>query len=150
MLNFTSLIQELFLKAGWEASPESCLADVGAESTEHVAEKICAEFGGLRVGTTGPGRDLAASDVCFYAAPKSEEFSIAEPWRKTAGNLVAIASAHHDHMVLLVSASGTYYVFTDPDAQLYLIGRSLAEAMERLLRGLDYGSPIVRDIYSVP
>jgi hypothetical protein len=144
MLKCSPLVQELFLKAGWKFSNESVLAGDDATPTELVAKKICAEFGGLRVGVTGRGRDLAASDVFFFSEPNTEESSLAEPWEKTVGNLDAIASAHHDHMVFLVSVTGRYYVFTDPDAQLYLVGRSFGEAMERLLLGISYGPAIPR------
>ena len=144
MLKCSPLIQELFLKAGWKYSHESVLSGIDAAPTELLAKKICAEFGGLHVGTTGPGRDLGASDVFFYPVPNAEDSYLAEPWEKIVGSLEAIASAHHDHMVFLVSAAGTYYVFTDPDGKLYLVGHSFAEAMERLLLGLSYGPAIAR------
>jgi hypothetical protein len=58
------------------------------------------------------------------------------------GELAGVASAHHDHIIVLVGSTGEFYAFTDPDDRLYSIGQTFGEAMERLLLGFEYGSPI--------
>jgi SUKH-3 immunity protein len=144
MLSIPSSVEPLFLRAGWRA-PAQPRAMRGAASAEGHAAAVIASFGGLRVGAVGAGRDLAASDVHFYAEPQCEETSLVEPWSARLGNLAAVASAHHDHMIIFVDAKGRFYAFTDPDDQLYLVGHEFGAAMERLLLGLGYGVPIPSD-----
>ncbi|MBL8507562.1 SUKH-3 domain-containing protein [Chitinimonas sp. JJ19] len=143
MLQIPTSIVPLFLRAGWQP-PAQPRETPSAESAEAYAATVIAEFGGLQVGATGAGRDLAASDVSFYCEPQQDVASLVEQWSSQVGNLAAVASAHHDHMVVFVDANGRFYAFTDPDDRLYLIGRSLGEAMERLLLGFGYGAPIPR------
>jgi hypothetical protein len=59
--------------------------------------------------------------------------------------LAAVATAHHDHIIVFVNSTGAVFAFTDPDEQLYSIGESFGEAMERLLLGFSYGGSIARD-----
>jgi hypothetical protein len=56
-----------------------------------------------------------------------------------------MAHAHRNHLILLVSVTGVYYIFTAPDGKLYFGGKTLCELMERVLPGIDYGKPIERD-----
>jgi hypothetical protein len=144
MLSIPSSIEPLFLRAGWQV-PAQPRATQGVRSAEGHAAAVMAEFGGLRVGAVGAGRDLAASDVHFYAEPHQEETSLVERWLSQLGSLAAVASAHHDHMIVLVDADGRFYAFTDPNDRLYLVGHAFGEAMERLLLGFEYGAPIPPD-----
>lgn len=109
------------------------------------AEQIIQRFGGQRIGIAGAGRDLAASDVCFYCSLCPDEDAEAAPWRGRVGVLAAFASAQNDHIVCLVGASGHCYAFTVPDGKLYEIGSTVGEAMERLLLGFSYGPSVPRD-----
>jgi hypothetical protein len=141
MPTIPSSVEPLFARAGWQplAAPRVAL---GAVSAEGHAAAVVAEFGGMQVGAVGAGRDLAASDVRFYSELRQEDASLVERWFVQLGSLVAVASAHHDHMVVFVDATGRFYAFTDPDGRLYLVGRSFSEAMERMLLGFEYGAPI--------
>ncbi len=143
MSQISSSIEPLFLRAGWQplAQPDG---GPGVSAEGH-ASVLIAEFGGLQVGAVGAGRDLAAIDVRFYSEPQQEDASLVAPWSAKLGCLAPVASAHHDHMVVFVDANGRFYAFTDPDGQLYLVGRSFGEAMERLLLGFGYGAPIPQD-----
>ena len=109
------------------------------------AEQIVTRFGGQKVGTTGEGRDLAASDVRFYSALFTEDDEEALPWRGKVGPLAAFAASHNEHMICLVGTAGAFYVFTVPDGKLYEVGATFGEAMERLLLGLSYGPALQPD-----
>jgi hypothetical protein len=129
-------IEPLFLRAGWQHPAGSTAqppVEPGVESAESRAAALISEFGGLRIGAVGAGRDLAASDVHFYSEHQQEDASLVEPWLVQLGTLGPVASAHNDHMIIFVDANGRFYAFTDPDGRLYLIGQALGEAMERLL-----------------
>jgi SUKH-3 immunity protein len=116
-----------------------------APSAQDRAEGVIRQFRGLRVGAVGPGRELAASDVHFYSSARPEVASVVRAWSHQLGELAAVATAHHDHIILFVNSTGGFYAFTDPDERLYSIGQSFGEAMERLLLGLRYGASIPQD-----
>lgn len=144
MLTLPSSIKPLFIGAGWQPIAQSP-NELRAISAVDIAAAVIQEFGGLKVGETGAGREHAASDVCFYPSLQPEDTSLGEPWIASLGELSAVASAHHDHMVIFVDKKGYFYAFTDPDARLYCIGQSFGEAMERLLLGLTYGAHLPED-----
>ena len=48
-------------------------------------------------------------------------------------------------MIIFVGADGAFHTITDADDQLYRIGASFAEAMNRLLLGHSYGESIRKD-----
>ena len=146
MADIPASVRQLFIKAGWRFSPQGHSPTLDANtSSQDVAARVLAEFSGLRVGAVGPGKDLAASDICFYSQPRPEVSVITHPWLSKVGNLSAVGTAHNDHIIVLVGASGEWYAFTDPDEQLYLLGRDMGEAMERILLGINYGTPIAPD-----
>jgi hypothetical protein len=141
-----SSVQALFRAAGWKPSDHSSSATVAiSNSATNCASAIVARFGGLTVGATGPGREQAASDVQFYSRLRPEVTTVVQPWSSRLGELVAVATAHHDHIIVFVNSAGNLFAFTDLDEQLYSIGQSFGEAMERLLLGISYGAPIARD-----
>jgi hypothetical protein len=147
-MQLPSSVHTLFLAAGWKPYYHSSPARVATStstSASNYASAIVAEFGSLRVGTTGLGREQAASDVSFYSSLRPESAACVQPWSARLGELIAVATAHHDHIIVFVNSTGSIFAFTDPDEQLYSLGESLGKAMERLLFGLSYGVPIARD-----
>jgi hypothetical protein len=134
----------MFLAAGWQPSPPAARANPPASAHQR-AKAIIAEFGSLRVGAVGPGQDLPAGDIHFYSHARPESSAVGRAWSSRVGELAGFASAHHDHIIVLVGSTGEVYAFTDPDERLYFIGQTFGEAMERLLLGVGYGSPIPRD-----
>ena len=112
---------------------------------EDLAKAVIAEFSGLQVGSVGAGREQARSNVHFYSKPRPEVSAVVEPWHAKLGHLSAVATAHNDHIVIFVGCRGKYYAFTDSDEQLYSIGQTFGEAMERLLLGLSFGAAVSRD-----
>ncbi len=105
---------------------------------------LLSEFSGLSVGSVGPGNDLARSDIVFYALLKPKANEVVRAWKKQTGEVEAVATAHHDHMIIYIGAH-SFYAFTDPDEQLYDLGEDFSKAMEKLLFGLSYGVAMKRD-----
>ena len=104
-----------------------------------VAARIIGEYGGLLVGETGPGTEQAASDIHFYT-----RLGVATAWTSRIGEVAAFATAHHDHMVLLIGKGGRLYVFTEVDGRLYDAGNDFGDLMYRLLFGYSMGQEIPR------
>jgi hypothetical protein len=145
MLEIPALIEPLFRAAGWQG-PKEGLPDAQYDTAHAIACRIIDEFRGLTVGACGPGTEMAASDVRFYERIRPEVSDLLQAWAQQIGEVVAFAGAHHDHMILLVGANGSYYVFTDPDEQLYAGPHDFGELMRRLLWGYPYGPTIPKDI----
>jgi hypothetical protein len=140
-----SSIEPMFAAAGWRPSARSYSRVDPLASAHQRAAEVIAEFGGLRVAAVRAGRDLPASDIHFYQCARPEVAAVAQAWSSRLGELAGVASAHHDHITVFVGSDGVFYAFTDPDEKLYSIGSTFGEAMERLLLGVEYGSPIARD-----
>jgi len=111
------------------------------EGAQAAAEAVIARLGGLRVGSTAPGVEQAQSNIEFHEALRQDREVVVQPWRMLLGDLVSVADAHHGHIMLFVDAEGRYYAFTDPDSKLYSLGE-FQQAMEKLLLGLEFGSPL--------
>ena len=136
-------LQKLFTKSGWYEGRSILLEDLQERDclSHENAINILKEFGGLSVGETAPGRECAASNIDFYLRPWYEAYRICERWEASAGKLTAIASAHHQHILLMVNTKNDLYIYTEPDEKMYF-GGSFQKATSKLLLGLDYGSPI--------
>lgn len=141
MVELTENVRAYFERAGWV--PREINLETSLSPGER-ASVLLNDFAGLNVGSTGPGIDVAKSDVIFFQTSKSEASDILQPWEKQTGKVEAIATAHHEHMIIFVGASN-FYVFTDPDDNLYDLGSDFSHAMEKLLLGLNYGTVMRRD-----
>ncbi len=137
-------IKKLFTDAGWHEGRKIKVKTKILNSFNSAyknAIDVLSEYGGLSVGEVGSGRELSASDICF----KTETFDFGSEfhnyWVNLNVSLFAVASAHHDHMLLLVDESNNFYIFTDPVEKLYLVG-SFEETIKRVLLGINYGSSI--------
>ncbi|MFK3865784.1 SUKH-3 domain-containing protein [Pseudoalteromonas rhizosphaerae] len=142
-MNTEEYLDKLFFDAGWYEGRYIELDELRDSDTEsHLAAvKILKEYGGLSVGETGPGRECAASDIEFYKRLRYEADGLCKEWGAKIGKLVAIANAHHQHIIVLVDSQSNLYIYTDPNEQLYY-GGSFYEATAKLLLGLDYGCAI--------
>ena len=145
MITIPSTLQPVFIAAGWRAADPSSRPVEDAKSATDRCRVIIGEFGGLRVGQSGPGIEVAASDVHFYSGPRPEVGEVTLPWRRQVGSTAAFATAHNDHMVLLVNDAGEFFVFTDPDEKLYNVGKSFGDLLQRLIWGYALGVPRRRD-----
>ena len=110
MVDLPLSVQDLFVSAGWKASGATTSSPCIAVE---FARQLIAEFAGLRVGRAGSGRDLATSDIHFYSHLRPEVSVVGEPWLSGLGPLSGIATAHHDHIIVLVGSGGQCYAFTD-------------------------------------
>lgn len=143
-MNSEEYINKLFLDAGWHKGRKVKIKKplFGFKNVAHQnANVILTEFGGLEVGEVGAGREISASDISFrYEAFdfRSEFYDYSSNLNKT---LYAFASAHRDHILLLVDDDNIFYIFTDPDEKLYKIG-SFNETVKRVLLGISYGEPL--------
>ena len=141
MSSLPDSIQSLFIVAGWTPKqPQLSSQDVSSFSADYVLS----EFGGLEVGSCGPGLECTTSNIRFLSNVNEGKNSVTTPWERKLGLLVAVADAHNDHIIVYTDRKGIYYFFTEPDEQLYLGGNSFGEAMERLLLGKAYGPRIDR------
>jgi hypothetical protein len=143
-MNTEQYINKLFLNAGWHEGREfkvkkQILKSFNAAYKNAVA--VLAEFGDLNVGEVGAGRELSASDISFRADTFDFGSEFHNYWVSLETSLFAFATAHHDHMLLLVDDNNDFYIFTDPDEQLYKVG-SFEETLKRVLLGINYGAAL--------
>jgi len=97
------------------------------------AIEIISEFGGLKIEETGKGINSASGDISFFLIPISDNLINKIP---NSGGLICFASAHNQHMGLYVDGNRKYYVYTDPDSQLY---EFLIDSLEELIGDVIYG-----------
>jgi len=146
MLEIPSLLEPLFRAAGWQG-PKKSFFENPPVSAQAIASHILDEFGGLLVGSSEPGTEMIASNVRFYKHIRLDQSVIVQPWERQIGKVAAFASAHDEYMVLFAGANGSFYVFTDPDEQLYVGPQDFGELMRRLLWGYPYGPTIPKDAH---
>jgi hypothetical protein len=140
-MNSEQYIEKLFTDAGWHKGRKVNVKKRVLNSFKSAyinAVAVISEFGGLNVGEVGAGRELSASDICFRSEAFDFGSEIHNYWENLNTSLFAFASAHHDHILLLVEDNNDFYIFTDPDEQLYKVG-SFDETIKRVLLGLNYG-----------
>lgn len=140
MFALSEKIRPIFEQAGWVPHDRQCSPNM---SPRQVALAILSDFGGLNVGSTGAGIEMAKGDISFFSGLKPEANDVLRRWQNQTGDVEAVANAHHDHMLVFVGAHG-FYAFTDPDDQLYHLGSDFSAAMEKLLLGVSLGKPLAR------
>ena len=98
----------MFTNAGWHEGRQIKVKTKLFKSLNSAyknAIDVLSEFGGLSFGEVGAGRELSASDICF----KTETFDFSSEfhnyWANLNVSLFAVASAHRDHILLLVDES---------------------------------------------
>ncbi len=143
-MNSEQYIDSLLKKAGWFPGRE---VDIEQNSTAELspaksnAVDILKEYAGLSIGEVGAGRDTSASDISFRKNTFSFSSEFHNRWPSLNKELYAIATAHHDHMMLLVDENKNTYIFTDPDEELYF-GGTFQKMIKKVLLGISYGTPI--------
>jgi len=145
MLSLPKLVEPLFVRAGWQPRRDGHLDTPSNGFPQMLAGWIIGEFGGLSVGESGPGTAQAASDVHFYTHLRHEISDVVAPWSARVGEAAAFATAHHDHVILLVGNGGRFYAFTDVDERLYDAGDEFGSLMYRLLFGYSMGTEVGRN-----
>lgn len=138
-------IDGLLVVAGWSPDRSVEVAGLREDSADLHAFKTLQEFSGLSIGEVGEGQECAASDVQFFSEPRYVVEEYARPWLGSVGRLVAVGDAHNSHMLLYVGQAGEYYVFTEPNEELYWAGGNIREALKKLLLGLSLDPRLPRD-----
>jgi len=93
------------------------------------------EFGGLKVGRCGPGEVRVTSDIAFLWRPSAAYREAVAEFERPGDELFPLAAAHEGHMEVFLDARGRLVVDSCPDGGLYVVGRTFAEGVERLLLG---------------
>lgn len=142
MIKVPEEVEAHFRSAGWQPGRlNSGYPGNKALSNLH-AHAVLREFGGLNVGTCGPGQEMAASNIHFLPSPAPAKSAAVTKWQGQLGTLTPVADAHHEHMIIYVSEAGEYYFFTDPDEKLYFGGHNFGTAVCKLLLGQSFGAEI--------
>jgi hypothetical protein len=132
--------QHLFKSAGWfpGRTVEVRFDRVEVLRSFPIAAGLLREYGGLRVGKCGPGRDCATSDIEFTTAPSLKDRDAVSALETAGDDLFPIGSAHHRHMELFVDSAGRLVAYGVPDGKIYTVGESIIDGIERLLLGYRY------------
>lgn len=129
-------VARLLLDAGWQpgrqVSTELWEADVVRPFPAALA--VLREFGGLQIGTKGPGLDFARSDVDLtYCKPTRPEWVGYPDLERSVGQrLCTLGVVHGGNAELLIDESGRIYHLAE---DLNLVASSFSEALEALLLG---------------
>jgi hypothetical protein len=99
------------------------------------AEAVLLEYGGLRVGSVGPGREVARSDVWLDPSVAAGERERFEDWlpELRGRTVVPVGEAHHSHGFVGVTPDGEVYLVMDG---VYGRWPSFQAALQALLLGL--------------
>ncbi|NHQ86136.1 hypothetical protein HA050_08395 [Iodobacter sp. HSC-16F04] len=142
MINVPEEVEAKFRAAGWKPGRLNPGYFSNQATSNSHANAVLQKFGGLNVGTCGPGHEMATSNIHFLASPTPAKSIAVSKWQDQLGPLTPVADAHNDHMVVYVSEAGEYYFFTDPDEKLYFAGLNFGEATCRLLLGRSFGPEV--------
>jgi hypothetical protein len=127
-----STVRPLFVAAGWH--PGRAVRTSSTIPSDHPAAAILTQFGGLKVGTTGPGEECAKGDVAFQELPPEEVTR--DLWaRLLRAELIGIAEVHNAHGELYVDRTGRCYCASAIHDVFSFEGESFNEAIERVLLG---------------
>lgn len=132
MIDLPDDVRPLFLAAGWH--PDRHVPVEPHVPTDHPAFGVLQTFGGLRVGSSGQGRECAASDVDFHVVYIDDVDEEVATWGRLLGSrLIEIAAVQNNHATLYIDTAGR--CFSSWDDGFGLDGWTFEEAMHRLLLG---------------
>lgn len=125
-------LMKLFVQAGWTPDRRADLTT--PPPAGHPAAELLAAFAGLRIGTTGPGTECAASDLHF--TQKVDELPEALVLARLLGEpLIPIAETHNAHGILYIGQSGRCFGASLIDETVWLEGESFEGAIRSLTAG---------------
>lgn len=137
-LEFSPEVVALLRSAGWHEGRRIDLTLWDQEEVRPfgVARDILSEFGGLHIGDTGPGVDMARSDVDLrHDAILSFWDHFRERERQVGCRVYPLGSVHHAHGEILISESGRVYLDSCVHELFECVGQTFSEGLERLLLG---------------
>jgi len=132
---FPSAVIELLRAAGWQPGREVELPSElpGDYEIFPRAADVLREFGGLHIGTAGPGQECATSDLAV--TPKAADGLSEYTGRTTSdgAKLYPIGEFSNGHATLLIDHRGQVYMYFDV---LEPFADSFDQALCQLLLGL--------------
>lgn len=130
---------DLVKQAGWEpgrwVDPASAIESLQSEGLEVPAGvvELIAEFDRLEVGYERNGRPDSVELFAIEAAKFCDPTRVAGYSKKVGAQLVPLGSARQGYMTLFVTDDQRW--FGAFDSELWLLGNSLSEVVERLRAG---------------
>ena len=129
-------VERLLRQAGWYEGRRVDLSPWESQETPFpAAREVLAEFGGLVIGETGPGIDLAKSDVdlrFMRPSPSSDPNPYESFEREIGERLYWLGMVHRENAELVIGESGRVYDVFD---ELLFIAPTFSAALESLLLG---------------
>ncbi|MGI8979353.1 MAG: SUKH-3 domain-containing protein [Pirellulaceae bacterium] len=127
----------LFLAAGWYSNRRVvvCFDRLASLRSYSMAAELLETLGGLHIGTCGPGRHCATSDIEFTLSPSIDHRYAVGEMETPGDDLFPLGEAHKRHMELFLDARGRLMVYGVQDGSLSVRGDSFAEGIERMLLG---------------
>lgn len=144
MIAIPSSVIRHFMVAGWHPGRTSDVPYCYPE--DHPATQILREFGGLRVGQQGAGVECAQTHIDFKQLRKPDD-EVLKLEQALQTELLGIGG--DSYIDLYVDTKGHLFAYEDVSGDIYLAGRSFAEAMERMLLGLRLTPLLLPDQSSV-
>jgi hypothetical protein len=121
-----------FVNAGWYPGRQRSVPP--NLPPDHPAYAVLRSFDGLAIGSTGAGIECATSDIRFCPIEPDDEIIT---WNKLLGEtLFGIAEFHHAHSELFIDTAGRCYGRSCVHDAFCFEGKTLFEAVERLLLGM--------------
>lgn len=103
------------------------------------AREVLVEFGGLRIGDTGPGTDFARSDVDLTPTWTNLSFDGYHDLERLVGQLLyPLGQVHRRNGELLIDETGTMYLLWE---ELMHVAPSFDQGLELLLLGKNFMPP---------
>jgi SUKH-3 immunity protein len=132
-------IGDVFVSAGWR--PGRKVAVSAEVPVNHCAYALLSEFGGLKVGQAGSGAECATAGIEFRFVESDE---VVDSWARLLDTcLVGVGEAQSGYVDLFVDTAGQWFGVSSTDHAAWFIGRTFADAVERLLKGYRL-QPILR------
>jgi len=130
-----SKVLNKFVMAGWQ--PSRCVAVPAFVPDNHPAWQVLRQFGGLTVGTCGPGIECASSDVVFRASEPDDRDDELSGWQQLLNTtLVSVADVCHGHGELFIDTNSRCFGRSYIHDAFYFEGDSFETAIENILLGV--------------
>lgn len=140
--DYLPAIEKLLREAGWG---EGRRVDLGSwlevdPDIFPAAREVLEAFGGLRIGHTGAGIEVAASDIDLRFLPPTELSIGYETEEEQLGQRVYfLGMIHNGHAEMLIDESGAIYDLAD---DFIRVAPTFAEALVPILLGTEYESDV--------
>ena len=97
-------VRDLFRNAGWYENRKVKVENPSRnlKSAHRNAIAVLEQYGGLKVGEVKAGRELSAGDISFMTNPYKFNQSYNKQWPNLNTTFFVFASAHNEHMLLMV------------------------------------------------